>query len=609
MLLVLLFLPAIVLSYGQENVVSARDSTLLASLVEIYVSEIGQDSATAYASLQKAVTFAKKSHENRLLVELLNIKAAINLEERNQVKAKQLIDITLDLHKNLKVSNKQIAFTYMNLGTYYYNRFQFEQALTNYLKVVKIADNEKDTLLLLKAYTSIGGIHLERKKYSTATGYIQKAYEIGRKIGADLTLGRLLGNAGIILENTGNLDSALAAYKASMRIFEKENLQIYVSLGYCNLASVYEKLQYRDSVLFYYKKKYRLDESIGYKSGMMVASFALSDIWLEDNEEDSALFYLHRISGLIKDDTPNSYKRRYYQLLSDALEKRGSFQEALSARKKYEKYHRIIMKNERSANIEKLELQYQSDKKEWEIAKQKTQLAKQKNQLRLTILLAIFALVSMVLIFFLLRQKRENRYQRKSIDAITEAQEKERQRIAQDLHDSAGSLVANLKRRLALKNENDEELTLLEELRKEIRQVSHAIMPDSLARFGLEAALKGELDKTARDLSSEVHMSTWGLTYDLSKGTEIHIYRIVQEALQNIRKHSKATRISLSLLQKGNNLNLVIEDNGKGFDRGVTNKGLGLKNIISRINLLRGQVIIDSNPKSGTTLNINLPVS
>ncbi len=597
------------LLYHQRVSASPLDSARLTALINRYVSNLGQDSATAYGSIQEAMALARQNKETELFIELLNTQAALKLEKRDKVKAKQLIDMTLDLGQSLGVSEKKMATAYLNLGTYHYNLIQLEPALVNYLKAVKMAENEQDTLLLLKAYTNISSIHVKRKSFANAKEYIRQAYGIAEKRESGRTLGRLLGNSGIILEDAGELDSSLAAYRASMRIFEEENLPVYVSLVYCNLANVYEKLGHRDSVGFYYKRKYHLDQSIGYEVGMMIASFALSDISLKVNKVDSALFYLNRIAPLIQGTSLGTYKRRYYELLSGVLEKKGAFQKALEARKKYEEYHDIIMQDERSANIEKLEIKYQSEKKEWEIAKQKTQLAKQQNQLKLTILLAIFTLVSMILIFFLLRQKRENRYQKRSIDAITDAQEKERQRIAQDLHDSVGSLLADLKRRLSLKEHNTEELVLLESLRKEIRQVSYAIMPDSLARFGLEAALKGELDKTARDLSLEAQMTSWGLTYDLSKGTEIHIYRIVQEALQNIRKHAKATRISLSLLQKGNNLNLVIEDNGKGFNKEEANRGLGLKNIISRINLLRGQVTIDSNPKSGTTLNINLPVS
>ncbi|MNN72413.1 Sensor histidine kinase ComP [compost metagenome] len=135
------------------------------------------------------------------------------------------------------------------------------------------------------------------------------------------------------------------------------------------------------------------------------------------------------------------------------------------------------------------------------------------------------------------------------------------------------------------------------------------MMPESLLKNGLETALH---DLCADLISSEVQIEfqSSGLLADLSMNNTVHIYRIVQELLTNAIKHGKAKNILVQLIQEGDTILITVDDNGKGFDTGKMSNvtGIGLKNIQNRVDFLKGKLSIDSDPRNGTSVNIEIYV-
>ncbi len=151
--------------------------------------------------------------------------------------------------------------------------------------------------------------------------------------------------------------------------------------------------------------------------------------------------------------------------------------------------------------------------------------------------------------------------------------------------------------------------TILDEACDEVRKISHDLASGELVKFGLVAALN-QLAKTIED-SGQINIKTlaFGMDNRLESATEIALYRIVQELLSNILKHSRATQVTIQLNKAGNNLNIVVEDNGTGFDPSavLANSGLGLKNVETRVHKLNGNIHIDSGKGRGTTTIIDIP--
>jgi signal transduction histidine kinase len=208
-----------------------------------------------------------------------------------------------------------------------------------------------------------------------------------------------------------------------------------------------------------------------------------------------------------------------------------------------------------------------------------------------------------------------------TIDAMIAGQEKERQQLARDLHDSVGATLAAArlqfehlqKHKGSLKNEDDifkKIGQLLEEAYTEVRSMAHIKNSGVIAKFGLLPAI----EKLARNISVSklnIEVQDFGLNKRISNTLEITIFRIIQELVTNIIKHANATQASISLTQHSSTLNIIIEDNGIGFSpKQVTSKkdGMGLSSIERRVEHLEGVIEIDSNPNKGTTILIDIPL-
>jgi two-component system NarL family sensor kinase len=151
-------------------------------------------------------------------------------------------------------------------------------------------------------------------------------------------------------------------------------------------------------------------------------------------------------------------------------------------------------------------------------------------------------------------------------------------------------------------------LDMLDTSIKELRRVAHNMMPEMLTKFGLNEALKEYCHTINTTKLLTVKYQSLGMDSRVEKSTEIIVYRIVQELLNNIIKHAAAGEAIVQLIRENDRLNIVVEDNGKGFDTALLerSKGAGWLNILSRVDYLKGHLDIHSEPGKGTLVTIEL---
>lgn len=201
--------------------------------------------------------------------------------------------------------------------------------------------------------------------------------------------------------------------------------------------------------------------------------------------------------------------------------------------------------------------------------------------------------------------------------SLFEGEQKERIRIARDLHDSIGQMLSVVKMNLSnlstpdqYGNKLDNTVELVDKTITEVRHISHNLIPEEL-NFGLFAALEDMAEKINHAGNTKVVLSIPddALIYQFEKSNELSIYRIVQEALSNIVKHAQATTIDLAVMQQPNGMAINIKDNGKGFDTSQikTSSGIGWKNIAARVNMLYGELQVRSEKLTGTHIEITIP--
>lgn len=221
-------------------------------------------------------------------------------------------------------------------------------------------------------------------------------------------------------------------------------------------------------------------------------------------------------------------------------------------------------------------------------------------------------------IFSITRQQRRNlELHRRNILAEINTMEKERTRIAADLHDELGPLLAVIKFKInsvdSANRSDQEELVKasshIDDLIKRIREISANLMPSALARKGLVTALQEFINNISR---STLHITfTYSDLPELNQEQKINIYRMVQEIVHNTVKHAKATELQVDLSARQNLVVLMATDNGIGFNTaaGSESDGLGLRNLKSRTELMRGKFAIDSKPEKGTAYYFEIPIN
>ena len=204
-----------------------------------------------------------------------------------------------------------------------------------------------------------------------------------------------------------------------------------------------------------------------------------------------------------------------------------------------------------------------------------------------------------------------------AIDAMIEGQEKERQRIANDLHDDLGGLMANVKLHFdALKDQKSPELfsrtnLLIDEVYQKIRSIAHAKNSGVIAKQGLLKAVQNMADKISSSNKISINVIDYGLENRLENSLELTIFRIIQELVTNVIKHANANEVTIHFTNHDDCLNIMVEDNGKGFNPSQitkTKKGMGISSIDKRVEHLNGTMTIESEQHQGTTIIIDIPI-
>lgn len=286
-------------------------------------------------------------------------------------------------------------------------------------------------------------------------------------------------------------------------------------------------------------------------------------------------------------------------------------------------------------HLQELEIQYETEKKEQALRINQLELRQKTQERNILMGSSVFLALLAVLIFFGLRlrlqtnkqlalqeqqiqeqriQQLQQKQQLLSYNAMIEGQEKERMRIAKDLHDGLGGLLTTVKAHFSALAPAGNELAektnqLIDTACVEVRRIAHNMMPNTLLLSGLAGALEdlsGQLETSGLDC----HLELLGPVDQLGQTPSVMVYRIIQELIQNIQKHAQAGQVLIQLLGHQNEMTLIVEDDGRGFNfaEAQSTSSLGLQSIESRVRYLQGSWDVDSVLGEGTTVTIRFPI-
>ncbi len=342
-------------------------------------------------------------------------------------------------------------------------------------------------------------------------------------------------------------------------------------------------------------------------------------------------------------DSPSAFvidKKNWYKELAETSELLDDIRNANHYYKLYISLNDSLHDSALQKEIGQLEARFHKAEnentiKQLEVQKERMRLIAENNKLYYGIFGLACLILLVVLVLFWIRanslkklaQEKAKNYQQsllslgnqkemEVLQASIVGEEIERKRIARDLHDGIGSLLSSLKMKLiknpnslnALNEQESQQVAiLLNRSISELRQISYNLVPETLLKLGLEKALQ-DLCLLLQTESVPIIFHAQGIRPDIPESTQIVIYRIVQELINNALKHAQCTEIITDCSQSEHLFFITVEDNGKGFDTsGLKDlQGSGLQNLRNRVGLLKGKFQIDSSPGKGTACNIEL---
>jgi two-component system NarL family sensor kinase len=385
----------------------------------------------------------------------------------------------------------------------------------------------------------------------------------------------------------------------------------------------------------------KIRKKIGDKSGIANAFVSLGILYIRLNKTKEAETYLNSALGLGKEIGSFDVIKESYAYLSDLDSVMGNYKAAFKHYKLFITYLDSLTDEESRIKSLQIANQYESERKEIEIAKLNLDIlnkqkdkellkakVKEKNGIIISTALGSLLLAISAFLLFSRRQLQQKNKHQSEINkqhednaiAVIQAQENERSRIAQDLHDGIGTFLSTLKINLqsfedSIPNEKmthyKKTVELVDKTSIELRNIMKNLSSESLLENGLEGALNELVDSVNRLGLTKINFLSHGLTKRLDSIIEINLYRVAQELLNNCIKHSMATYATLQLIDHENSILLMIEDNGKGFDENLLKQnnagGMGLKNIRNRISFIKGNLKAESVLGKGSTFIIETP--
>lgn len=528
------------------------------------------------------------------------------------------------------------------------------------------AEVENDTNRMIMALNALASFHIEEGKKDEAYEFFYDALKISHNPKYYLNRATILNNLGLHKTGLGLNEDALKDFKEGLKLIEnKREYRIQTRL-INNIAFMYNRdSTTRDSAFYYFNKTLELGKVIKepqlfivaytnlavyhnmrgdygkcrqyYDSALTVIDnyemvgirgriyLGLADFYRRQNKNQKALSSMQQGWEYVQSE---SYPKledmvQFERQFSRLYESIGNHKQALIHYKNYNHYRDSLRETDNQKFLAELNLKYEDEKRLAEIEKQKSRadLAEKKQEIIQTesslnimrntaIFIGIILVIGIVFSVYVIRnvnakKKMEQKYASNLISEI----EDERRRISSDLHDHIGLNLIMVKNQLNEKLENNKLVGEVSKIVEDVRKISRNIYPSELNKLGIRKSLESMFEK--------IENSTGILTsYELeeldemkfSKGEELILYRIVQELSTNSIKHSKSKSIRLVAKLSPKKLTLEYRDNGIGFDKGKmleTSRGMGLRNIINRVERIKGSIQFDSKKNQGVKVTIS----
>jgi len=616
-----------------------------------YAQTAGRDSAAAAALFQEAKGLFL-SDKGACLT-----KALAGLEIANQIQNKPLQGTLNNLvgilygyqakyNDGLEYLNRALALArqtndkglarkvYTNIGLNYVQQGNQLKAIEAGLNAVKISEEIGDLAALAPVYANISNSYYNLKIPGKALMYADSALKYFKQNNVQTGIANIYNTKGVIYNDQKQYALALKYYSLSLNIKREIKDVTGEANALTNIGSLYTDLKQYDNAKASLAAAAKLFKAENDPKGLTEVAGDMAAL-KEAQKDTSALTDFKNTLAFAQKNTTIEQQRDLALDVSKNYAQHGDYKNSLKYYKQYSALEDSTINADVIKHVETLQARYQNEKKQHQIDllhKQSIiqQLQINKRNATIAVIAAILILfVAVSYVFYLRYRARQNarlqaaviQQQAMAAKGIIEAEERERKRIAADLHDGVGQLFSAVKMNMEILVERylvkqtdadvlaEKTLAMVDESCSEVRSIAHQMMPNALIKSGLVSALRDFVNKIPAE-RLKITIETHGINGRMETNIETVLYRVIQESVNNVIKHAEANVLDILLICDDKEITVTVEDNGKGFDaaRGKF-AGIGLKNMISRVEYLNGTVDISSSPGKGTLVAIYVPLT
>ncbi len=519
---------------------------------------------------------------------------------------------------------KEIGGILLNIGNIYYSQYELDETLKYYFMALEKFESINNKVKIASALSNIGEIYAELNKNDKALEYYQKALILQNETDDKYGIANSLMNIGILETDLNNFTEAEDYLNRSAELYNEMQDKDAITYILTYLADMYDRTGQWNKAFDTYQKTMKIQKSIGNEEGLSFTKLSLAKLLFGKKKWEEAKSNLRTSIELAQKLHVLNVLQDSYLLLSriDSAQNRNI--ESLYNFKKYSLYKDSIYNEKSSRQIAEMQTKYETTKKEQEIDRLQQEKILREINIKRKRIIWLFILGTTIILFLFLfilyRLKQRKKETRLLIKNTLETEDKERKYFAEELHDGIGPLLSTVKLYI---NELDDETansstkTLIEESNKIIdeavnatRNLSHNLMPQDIEKNGLVKSLQIFANRICLKGNQEIHFDNGKLS-DYGKWQQVLIYRIITELLTNSIKHAATDSVFISMIEKGKYLTIIYKDEGKGFAVNETlesSKGIGIKNIVSRVNSLNGHVSFNSSAGNGFKARIRFDI-
>lgn len=625
--------------YLDQAINSAIEEQLYAVLKDIYqlkanIFSASNEPDSTFFALKKALQVAGLLSKKDASKDILN-QLATNYHAAGQLDSAILYFQDL-IHLKEDINDVEgLISDYTALGNLLRERGAYDLAPEQYINALRLAEQNQDSFALVTIYTETGDLYAAQKQIDGANKNYQQALEIAILQEDDYWKAacfKRLGNLAVLQEDK---PTAIDYYRESLALYEELGNKISAADVQIQLSQIYQDEDQYTQARAYLLEAIAIRQQSKDKRSLLQAKMALGELEIINDNHKVGIQYIEECIIAFEAMDNRKSLQQSYVILSSAYQQMNQYQKALEAyqtamslkdKLTTEENARINMELEEKYENEILEKKYL--KQELVLEQTNGKIQRRNSQL---IFLGSFLLIASLLIVSLFYWNKKNKQlnaqkievlkkeqETQQLKALIQGEEKERKRIGQELHDGLGAVLATVKMQISsiagkipeIENNTNYQKAegLIDQACDTAREISHGMMPYLLEQQGLEAAMEDicQTFTSTRDIA--IHFNPYQVNLIQSDILKFTIYRITQELLKNILKHAEASEVIVQLMVEDKQVELLVEDDGIGFDSKLNKKGIGLSNISSRVEYLNGNFEFDSVTGRGSTFLVVLPL-